>query len=366
MSTAFLTGATGFLGGHMLKQLCQAGFKVRALVRPTSCYDTLKSLPAEFVTGDLSKPEVLRNAMRGCSHVFHAAADYRLWSRNPSEMYAANVEGTRHMMQAAWDFGVEKIVYTSTVGTIGLDDRRKLSDESSFLRLDRRTGHYKKSKFLAEQETLAFAKRGLPVVIVNPSAPVGSHDWKPTPTGRIVQDFLNGRMPMYLETGLNLVDVEDVAAGHLLAANRGRHGERYILGNENLTLKQILDILSEITGLPAPTLRCPYPLALVAAWFSETATRLSGRRDPRVPLEGVYMAQKYMFFNSAKAREELGFRPRPAREALTKAVYWFLENGYVHRPFSIPPELLSSREINSPASTPSAMVHDPSAIATAK
>ncbi len=365
MSTAFITGATGFLGGHLLQRLCRSGFKVRALVRSTSCYDTLKKLPVEFVTGDLSNVDVIRNAMKGCDHVFHAAADYRLWSRNPAEMYVANVDGTRTIMQAAWDFGVEKIVYTSTVGTIGLNGSSP-SDESSFLQFNRYTGHYKKSKFLAEQEALAFAKRGLPVVIVNPSAPVGSHDWKPTPTGRIVQDFLNGRMPMYLETGLNLVDVEDVADGHLLAAQHGRHGERYILGNENLTLKQILDILSEITGIPAPKLRCPYPLALTAAWLSETATWLTGAKEPRVPREGVYMAKRHMFFDPSKAQRELAFHPRPARVALAKAVRWFLENGYVSRLLPRLPASLKSFELNSPPIPSSAMVEDSTAIAVGK
>ncbi len=340
MSTALITGATGFLGGHLARRLCSQGYKVRALVRPTSCRDALKTLPIELFEGDLGNSELIQEATRGCDVVFHAAADYRLWTRNPSEMYASNVDGTRNIMQAAWNCGVEKIVYTSTVGTIELEGRAS-ADESSFLKIGAQTGHYKKSKFLAEQEALAFAKRGLPVVIVNPSAPVGSHDWKPTPTGRIVLDFLNGRMPMYLDTGLNLVDVEDVAVAHLLAAKRGRNGERYILGNENLTLREILDILSEITGFPAPRFRCPYSVALMAAWCSEGWAVITGAGDPRVPREGVYMARKYMFYDCKKATRELGFQPAPARSALRKAVLWFVENGYVTRslPATFPPPM---------------------------
>ena len=283
MPTAFITGATGFIGGHMVRQLCAHGYRVRALVRPLSCYDGLKDLPVQIVQGDLSHISLLKNCMEGCDLVFHAAADYRLWTRKPAEMYAANVDGTRNILQAAWDLGVEKVVYTSTVGTIGLNESGTLADETSFLQLDSQTGHYKKSKFLAEQVALDFAKRGLPIVIVNPSAPVGSHDWKPTPTGKIVLDFLNGRMPMYLDTGLNLVDVEDVVEGHLLAARNGRVGERYILGHENLTLKQILILLSEMVGIPAPKIRCPYAFALTAAWFSEAATWILGGKEPRVP-----------------------------------------------------------------------------------
>ena len=295
MLTVFITGGSGFIGGHLIKRLCDCGYKVKALVRPKTCYYTLKGLPVEIIKGDLSSVPLIRESIKGCDLIFHAAADYRLWIQNPAEMYASNVDGTRHVLQAALDFGVKKVVYTSTVGTIALRDDNTPADESSFLQIDSKTGHYKKSKFLAEQVALDFAKRGLPVVIVNPSAPVGSQDWKPTPTGRMILDFLNRRMPMYLDTGLNLVDVEDVADGHLLAAQYGRIGERYILGNENLTFEQILLLLSEITGLPAPKIRCPYPAALAAAWFSETLARFSGGQQPRVPLEGVRMARKYMF-----------------------------------------------------------------------
>jgi dihydroflavonol-4-reductase len=331
MPTAFVTGGTGFVGGHLIRGLCARGYKVRALVRPTTCHDTLKALPIELVHGSLSDFPIIRKAMEGCQVVYHAAADYRLWTRNPSEMYATNVEGTRNVLQAAWETKVAKIVYTSTVGTIGLNKDGKPANETTFLEPDSRTGHYKTSKFLAEKEALSFAKKGLPIVIVNPSAPIGSHDWKPTPTGRIVVDFLSGRMPMYLDTGLNVVDVEDVAEGHFLASEKGRIGERYILGNENLTLKQILDLLAEITGIPAPKYRCPYPMALLAAWISEGLTWITNGKDPRVPREGVYMARKLMFFDSSKAKEELGYRTGTTDFALRKAVHWFSQNGYLNR-----------------------------------
>ena len=332
MPTTFITGATGFLGGHLVKRLHRLGHKIRALVRPSSCYNALATLPVELVYGSLSDFSIIREAMRGCDLVFHTAADYRLWTRCPSEMYASNVEGTRNVLQAAWETGAQKIVYTSTVGTIKLDGQKHPADETSFLQLDSRTGHYKKSKFLAEQEAIAFARRGLPVVIVNPSTPVGSHDWKPTPTGRMILDFLNRRMPMYLDTGLNLVEVEDVAEGHRLAAQKGRVGERYILGNENLSLKQIMELLSEITGIPAPRIRCAYPMALAAAWLSEGMTWLARSGEPRVPREGVYMARNYMFFDSQKAMRELGYNPGSVRAALQKAVTWFSGNGHLVKP----------------------------------
>lgn len=352
MPKAFVTGGSGFLGGHILKLLCANGFDVRALVRPTSCYDTLKSLPIEFITGDLKDSKVVRESIRGCDFIFHTGADYRLWVRDPAEMYLSNVKGTRNVLQAAKDFGASKVVYTSTVGTIGLSDSGAPAHESSFLKVTSKTGHYKRSKFEAEQIALEFAREGLPIVIVNPSAPVGTHDWKPTPTGRIVQDFLNRKMPMYMDTGLNIVDVEDVAQGHLLAAEKGRHGERYILGSENLHLKQILDLLAEMTHLPSPQIRCPFFLALITGWCSETLTRLSGGNDPRVPLEGVNMARKYMFFDCRKAKQELGYHPKPARLALRKAAQWFLENGYVKNPLPILRVLENTQGTDLPALEP--------------
>jgi dihydroflavonol-4-reductase len=363
MPIAFVTGGTGFIGGHLLRKLAGRGYQIKALVRPSTPCDHLGSLPVEVVRGDLREFEKVQETLRGCDVLYHAAADYRLWVRNPREMYESNVDGTRKILQAAMDFGIPKIVYTSTVGTIGLQERGVPADETSFLELDRRTGHYKKSKFMAEQVAFDFVKKGQPIVIVNPSAPVGSHDWKPTPTGRMIVDFLNHRMPMYLDTGLNLVDAEDVAEGHLLAATHGRHGERYILGNENLTLKQILEILSELSGIPAPRVKCPYALALGSAWISEGMTRLTGGREPRVPLEGVYMARKLMFFDSRKARNELHFRPGTVQNALRKAILWFLENGYVKKPLA--PEQLSflRREMKPPDSL---IRIDSSAVAMAK
>jgi dihydroflavonol-4-reductase len=363
MATVFITGATGFIGGHMVRRLCSQGHTVKALVRPITCHDTLRALPLEIVLGDLSQVPTIRKAMEGCDVVYHAAADYRLWTRNPAEMYAANVDGTKNMMQAAWDLKIPKIVYTSTVGTIGLQGHRQSADESSFLQIDSKTGHYKKSKFQAEQVVLEFARKGLPVVIVNPSAPVGSHDWKPTPTGRMIVDFLNGRMPMYLDTGLNIVDAEDIAEGHFLAAQKGRVGERYILGNENLSLRDILILLSDITSIPAPKIRCPYPVAFLAAIGSETFTWIFGGKEPRVPLEGVNMARKFMFFSSKKAKEELGFSPGTARLALEKAVRWFVENGYVSKP--LPQEYRSSLLTSSEGSKRAFRV-DEEAVAVAK
>ncbi len=363
MPTVFITGATGFIGGHLVRRLCNRGYQVRALARPSSCHNTLKSLPVELFQGDLNSLSIIRKAMHGCNMVFHAAADYRLWTRQPSEMYATNVDGTRNILQTALDLGVEKVVYTSTVGTIGLSDGPIPVDETTFLQFDSRTGHYKKSKFLAEQEAIQFAQRGLPVVIVNPSAPIGSHDWKPTPTGKMILDFLNRRMPMYLDTGLNLVDAEDVAEGHLLAAQYGRVGERYILGNENLSLKQIFTLLSEITSIPPPRIRCPYSVALAAAWISGGFTRLSGGKEPRVPREGVYMARKFMFFDSKKATQELGFRPGTVRSALRKAVQWFSKNGYLTHPL---PPTFAPKEIDSQNTSTAVLSMDEDAIAVAK
>jgi dihydroflavonol-4-reductase len=334
MPLAFVTGATGFVGGHLVRRLCARGYKVRVLVREGSCFDQANSDQVEVIKGHLGEVSKIRGAVNGCDVIYHAAADYRLWTRRPSEMYETNVLGTRNVMESAWRADVPKIVYTSTVGTIEIEENGVPADESTFLTLHARTGHYKRSKFLAEKEAIKYAKGGLPVVIVNPSAPVGSHDWKPTPTGRVVVDFLNGKMPMYLETGLNLVDVEDVAEGHILAAERGIAGERYILGNENLTLHQILLLLSDLTGIPAPSVKCPYPLALTAAWFSEAFTWITFGKEPRVPREGVYMAKKMMFFDSTKAQRELGFSPGPVKLALSKAVAWFSERGYLNRPLA--------------------------------
>lgn len=323
MKPTLVTGATGFVGWHVARRLIETGHRVRALVRPGS---RLRELEAEAVAGDLRDPESLARAAAGCGLVFHVAADYRLWARRPEELYESNVRGTRHLLEAARRAGVERVVYTSTVGAIGIPPEG-LGDEQTPVSLKEMTGAYKRSKFLAEQAAQEAARAGLPVVIVNPTAPVGDHDFKPTPTGRIILDFLRGAMPAYIETGLNFVDVRDVAEGHRLACERGRPGERYILGAENWTLEEFFRRLAAISGLPAPRRRIPYALALAAGALSTGWARLSGR-PPRAPLDGVRMARKKMFVSSAKAGRELGYSPGPVEAALRRAVEWFRANGY--------------------------------------
>jgi dihydroflavonol-4-reductase len=296
---------------------------VRALVRPSS---RVRDLDVEIAPGDLRDRASLQSAARGCAGLFHVAADYRLWSKNPDELYQSNVEGTRNVLDAAWSAGVERVVYTSTVGCIGIP-AGGIGGEDSPVSLGEMSGHYKRSKFLAEQVALEHAAEGRPVVIVNPTAPVGSHDVKPTPTGRIVVDFLKGRMPAYVDTGLNIVDARDVAEGHLLAAEKGKPGERYILGGENLTLAAILRKLAELTGRKAPSIEIPYAVAYAAALASTGWASLTGS-EPRAPLEGVRMARKKMWVSSEKAERELGYRARPAGEALASAVAWFQAEGY--------------------------------------
>ncbi|MBZ5724128.1 MAG: NAD-dependent epimerase/dehydratase family protein [Acidobacteriia bacterium] len=318
MKPALVTGASGFLGWHVARVLLERGYAVRALVRAGSRVD---SLDVELVTGDLRDVASVERATRGCGLVFHVAADYRLWARDPRELYRSNVEGTRHVLQAAKDAGVERVVYTSTVGAIGIP-HDGIGDETTPVALEDMAGDYKRSKFLAEQAALEFARAGLPVVIVNPTAPVGDHDVKPTPTGKMVADFLAGAMPAFIDTGLNVVDVRDVAQGHLLACERGRVGERYILGSENLTLAQILQKLAAITGRRAPTMRLPYAVAYCAGVCSTAWAGVTGV-PPRVPLEAVRMARKKMWVTHEKARRELGFEPRPAEAALRRAVEWF-------------------------------------------
>jgi dihydroflavonol-4-reductase len=322
MKPTLVTGASGFLGWHVARVLSERGHKVRALVRPGSRID---ELDVERVAGDLRDRSSLDRAAAGCGLVFHVAADYRLWARNPAELYRSNVDGTSHLLAAARDAGVERVVYTSTVGCIGVP-HGGIGDEDSPVTLADMTGDYKRSKFLAEQVALEFARGGLPVVIVNPTAPVGDHDVKPTPTGKIVLDFLNGDMPAFIDTGLNIVDARDTAEGHLLACERGRAGERYILGSENLTLAAILELLARITGRRAPTMRLPYAVAWVAGVCSTGWASLSGR-PPRVPLNGVRMARKKMWVTHDKARRELGFNPASAETALVRAVEWFLAWG---------------------------------------
>jgi len=318
-----VTGASGFIGWHIARLLGERGHKVRALVRPSS---KLRELEAEPVTGDLRDAASLDRAVAGCGLVFHVAADYRLWARNPGELYESNVEGTRHVLEAARKGGVERVVYTSTVGCIGVP-KDGLGDETVPVTLEEMTGAYKRSKFLAERVALDFAASGFPVVVVNPTAPVGDHDVKPTPTGRIVLDFLKGALPAFIDTGLNLVDVRDTAEAHLLAAERGRPGERYIVGSENLTLAGILEKLARLTGREAPRVKLPYAMAYAAGLVTTGWARITGR-PPLAPLDAVRMAKKKMFVSIEKARRELGFSPGPVDAALGRAVEWFQANGY--------------------------------------
>jgi dihydroflavonol-4-reductase len=318
-----VTGATGFIGWHVAKKLLERRHAVRALARPGS---QVKELQVETVRGDLRDPESLARAAAGCGTVFHIAADYRLWAKHPDELYRSNVEGTRNVLTAAQHAGVNRVVYTSTVGCIGVP-KGGIGNEDLPVSLEEMAGAYKRSKFQAEQVALEFARSGFPVVIVNPTAPVGGHDFKPTPTGRIIVDFLNGRMPAFVDTGLNLVDVEDTAEGHLLAAEQGQPGERYILGCENLTLQEILERLARISGGKAPRLRIPYAVAYLAGLVSTGWANVTGR-EPRAPLDAVKMARKKMFVSCDKAKRELGFRPKPVDGALQRAVEWFRGNGY--------------------------------------
>ncbi len=317
MKPVLVTGASGFLGWHVARVLLERGYPVRALLRQGSRIDRLD---VERVTGDLRDAASLARAVSGCGLLFHVAADYRLWAKDPGELYRTNVDGTRQLLQAARDAGVDRVVYTSTVGCIGLP-HNGLGTEETPVSLADMSGDYKRSKFLAEQAALEFARAGLPVVIVNPTAPIGEHDVKPTPTGKIVLDFLNGDMPAFIDTGLNVVDVRDTAEGHWLACERGRPGERYILGSENLTLAQILEKLARITGRKAPRVRLPYAVAYGAGAASTAWARLTGR-PPRVPLDAVRMARKKMWVSHEKAERELGFHPGPADAALARAVEW--------------------------------------------
>jgi dihydroflavonol-4-reductase len=318
-----VTGASGFLGWHVARLLVERGHPVRALLRPSS---KISGIDIEPVSGDLRDAASIERAVAGCGLVFHVAADYRLWAKDERELYRSNVDGTRNVLQAARNAGVERVVYTSTVGCIGIPHGGE-GNEDCPVSLEDMKGAYKRSKFLAERAALDSAAAGLPVVIVNPTAPVGSHDVKPTPTGQIVLDFLKGDMPAYIDTGLNIVDAGDVAAGHLLACERGRTGQRYILGSENLTLEQIFGKLAGITGRPAPSVKLPYAVAYAAGAVTTTWAAVSGK-PPRAPLDAVRMARKKMFVSHAKAARELGFAPGPAEGALARAVKWFQANGY--------------------------------------
>ncbi len=324
----FLTGATGFLGSHVARVLAEQGADLRLLVRSTSNLKNLESLKAETVTGDLRDPASLEKAMSGCDTVFHVAADYRLWVTDPNEMYRSNVEGTRAILEAARKNGIKNVVYTSSVATIGFTGNGHPANEDSPVSLSHMIGHYKRSKFMAEQIALEAGRSGMRVVTVNPTTPIGEQDIKPTPTGRIVVDFLKRKFPAYVETGLNLVDVRECARGHVAALEKGRSGERYILGGENLTLKQILDKLAQLTGLPSPKVKLPYVFAYAAGAVDETITGRLLHGEPRATIETVRMGKKKMWASSAKAERELGWRTIPVDEALRRAVEWFRANGY--------------------------------------
>ena len=323
----FVTGATGFVGSHVAQALAQQGADLRLLVRPTSRTENIDSLDGERVTGDLCDAELLRKAMSGCELVFHVAADYRLWAREPGEIYRSNVEGTRTVLEAAKAAGVRRVVYTSSVATVGFRSNGRPADEDSPVSLADMIGPYKRSKFLGEQ-VARDAARELDVTIVNPTTPVGEQDIKPTPTGQVIVSFLRRKFPAYVDTGLNLVDVAEVARGHLAAAEKGRRGERYILGGENLTLKQILDRLSTISGLPSPRIRLPYALALATGAVDTLLRSTLLRREPRVVLDSVRMGRKKMYASSAKAERELGWNIVPVDDALRRAVEWFRTHGY--------------------------------------
>ena len=325
---ALVTGASGFVGAALTRSLLGAGWQVRVLTRAGSDRRNLRALNVENAVGDLTDPASLERAVADCDAVFHAAADYRLWVPDPQTMYRANVDGTRHLIEAAHRAGVKRIVYTSSVACIGLPADGTAGTEATPVALGEMVGHYKRSKFLAERAALEAAEAGAPVVIVNPAAPVGPRDVKPTPTGQIVLDAALGRTPAYVDTGLNIVHVDDVAAGHVLAFHHGRIGERYILGGEDLSLKQILAAVCGIVGRPAPRIRLPHGAVLPIAYLAEAFARLSGR-PTRITVEGVRMARKHMFFSSAKAQRELGYRARPASMAFVDAVEWFARNGYL-------------------------------------
>lgn len=326
---AFVTGATGFLGSHVARVLAEQGADLRLLVRSTSNLRNLEGLKAETATGDLRNSGSLEKAMSGCDTVFHVAADYRLWARDPWEMYRSNVEGTRAILEAARKNGVQRVVHTSSVATMGFTENGHPADEDSPVSLADMIGHYKRSKFMAEQIALEAGRSGLHVVTVNPTTPVGEQDVKPTPTGRIVLDFLKRKFPAYVETGLNLVDVRECARGHVAALEKGKSGERYILGGEDLTLKQILDKLARITGLPSPTVKLPYVFAFAAGVVDEAITGRLLHREPRATVDTVRMGKKKMFASSNKAQRELGWKIVPVEDALRRSVDWFRVNGYV-------------------------------------
>ncbi len=328
--TTLVTGATGFVGAAVARRLRERGETVRVLVRPSSNRGNINNLPVEIVEGDLRDPDTLPPALEGCRALYHVAADYRLWTPDPEVMYAVNVDGTRNLIRSATAAGVVRIVYTSSVAVLGRTADGSPADEETPVTIGDMIGHYKRSKFLAEEAVRELiAEEAAPVVIVNPSTPIGPRDIKPTPTGRMIVEAAAGRMPAYVDTGLNIVHVDDVAEGHLLAHDRGRIGERYVLGGKDMTLAQILGAIAGVVGRPAPKIRLPHNLILPVAVFAEAWARLFKTGEPFVTIDGIRMAKKKMFFSSAKAETELGYGHRPAQDALRDAVAWFEDNGYL-------------------------------------
>ena len=325
---ALVTGATGFIGSNLVRELLKQGYQARALVRKESNRRNIRGLEVDVVLGDLRDKTSLKNALDGCDVLFHVAAAYTFWTPDPTVIYETNVQGTENILTAARNTGIQKIVYTSTESTIGIADHR-LGSEETEATIDSLSGHYKKSKLLAERLALRMCQEGLPLTVVNPTMPVGPWDAKPTPTGQVVVDFLNGRMPAYVNTGLNVVDVEDIAKGHILALEQGRIGERYILGNRNLTFRELLGILEEITGIRAPRVRIPIWLALGAAYADEFVRGKILKVHPRIPISAVKTARKFRHFDCSKAVRQLGFPQTPIEESLRRAVLWFRQNGYV-------------------------------------
>jgi dihydroflavonol-4-reductase len=324
----FVTGGTGFVGGAVVRRLLAAGHQVRALVRPGTTTRQLDGLDVDRIPGDLSDIPALQDGMAGCEWVFHVAALYAYWGYSWGQFLEANVEGTRHVLEAARQSGARRVVYTSSIATLGIPKDGTPGDERTPVTIADMVGSYKRSKYLAEEVARDFIRKGAPIVIVNPAAPVGEGDHKPTQTGKMIVDFLNGRMPAYVDTGLTIVDVDDVSTGHLLAAERGQIGERYILGGENLSLKQVLDLLAEVSGRPRVRTRIPWQVAMVWAHVDTTLARVNPRRIPAATPDAVRVSRKREYFSSAKAIRELGYSPTPARDALRKAVDWYQRHGY--------------------------------------